>query len=118
MLIHELAQRANLPIDTIRFYEKQGLLDHTHFSRRANNYRVYTDAAISRLRVICQGQAAGFSLREMRSLIQAWEQDELPMAQKEAIVRDKIEEINGRIQNLLECKAYLEAKLAAAREAA
>ena len=39
MLIHELAERTELTIDTIRFYEKQGLLDETHFLRTSNGYR-------------------------------------------------------------------------------
>jgi DNA-binding transcriptional MerR regulator len=114
MLIHELAQRVDLPIDTIRFYEKQGLLDGAHFTRRANNYRVYSEAAIGRMRLVRQAQAAGFTLREIGSLIQAWENDQLTLDQKEMYIQRKIGEIDQRIADLLQCKAYLEAKLSAA----
>ena len=115
MLIHELARLVDLSIDTIRFYEKQGLLDGAHFSRRANNYRMYTEAAVERLRLVRQGQAAGFTLREMRSLIHAWENDQLTFEQKEAQFQRKMDEIDQRIADLLHCKSYLKEKLAAAR---
>jgi MerR family copper efflux transcriptional regulator len=115
LLIHDFARRVDLSIDTIRFYEKQGLLDGEHFSRRANNYRVYSEAAIGRVRLVRQAQAAGFTLREIGSLIQAWENDQLTLDQKELLFRRKIGEIEQRIADLLECKAYLEAKLALAR---
>lgn len=113
MLIHELAEQVDLSVDTIRFYEKQGLLDHTHFIRQSNKYRVYTEAAVRRVRLIRQAQAAGFTLREMRNLIHSWESDQLTIEQKEAVLKEKMLEIDQRIADLLECKTYLADKLAA-----
>ena len=53
MLIRELARRVDLPIDTIRFYEKRELLQEgEHFVRKDNKYRDYTEAAIARLELI------------------------------------------------------------------
>lgn len=112
MLIHELAARVELSVDTIRFYEKQGLLDGAHFSRQANNYRVYTEAAVARLQLVRQGQAAGITLREMRAMIHDWEANAFTQEQKETFFRGKIEEIDRRIASLLQCRAYLESKLA------
>lgn len=83
MLIHELAERTELTIDTIRFYEKQGLLDETHFLRTSNGYRHYSEAAFQRLLLIRLGQEAGFTLSEMRQEIYAWETNELTREEKE-----------------------------------
>ena len=111
MLIHELAETAGVSIDTIRFYEKRGLLDKAHFQRKANHYRDYTEAAVSRLRLIQQGQAAGLTLAEMCRYIQAWESEQLTIDEKMEFFERKIEEIDARIAQLEQVKVYLYQKL-------
>ncbi|MEO0376447.1 MAG: MerR family transcriptional regulator, partial [Cyanobacteria bacterium P01_A01_bin.17] len=64
MKIGELAKRTDLSIDTIRFYEKKGLLDPKHVQRRANNYRNYTEEAVGRLKLVREAKRLGFSLSE------------------------------------------------------
>lgn len=66
-LIGQLARAAGVKADTIRFYEKQGLLPKP--IRAANEYRVYDAAALSRLRFIKQAQALGFTLDEIRRIL-------------------------------------------------
>jgi DNA-binding transcriptional MerR regulator len=111
MLIHELAQRTDLTVDTIRFYEKRGLLDGEHFSRRANNYRDYSEAALNRLTLIKQGQAAGLTLTEICRSIRAWESNQLTPQEKIEFFQGKLEEIDARIAQLEAIKAYLFKKL-------
>ncbi len=62
MKIQELAQKTGLSVHTIRFYEKQGLLDGRHVRRENNNYRDYSDEAIERLNLVkkFQGWVARF----------------------------------------------------------
>ena len=111
MLISELAQRTELSIDTIRFYEKQGLLDESHFIRTSNRYRHYSEAAIQRLTLIKFGQAAGFTLSEMRHDIYAWETDQIPREEKEIYLCHKLEEIERKIMSMNAVKAYINSKL-------
>jgi len=111
MLIKELANRIGFSIDTIRFYEKQGLLDDTHFQRSANGYRHYSEASLQRLNLIKMGQAAGFTLNEMRQAIHAWETDELTPQEKEFYLCRKLEEIDQKMNALNNIKAYLQAKI-------
>ena len=111
MLIKELANRTGFSIDTIRFYEKQGLLDDTHFERSANGYRHYSEASLQRLNLIKMGQAAGFTLNEMRQAIHAWETDELTPQEKEFYLCRKLEEIDQKMNALNNIKAYLQAKI-------
>ncbi len=115
MLIGELARRVELSVDTIRFYEKQGLLDETHYERSSNRYRHYTETAVQRLSLIRMGQSAGFTLSEMRGVIRAWESNALSPQEKEAHLCHKIEQINRKIEELNAVKAYLQQKIESMR---
>lgn len=52
MRIQELAEKAGLTAYTIRFYEKEGLLDSRHVNREDNNDRIYSEGAIDRLNLV------------------------------------------------------------------
>jgi MerR family transcriptional regulator, copper efflux regulator len=111
MLIHQLVQRTGLPRDTIRFYEKQGLLDATHVQRQANTYRTYTEQAVQRLQLIRQAQTAGFTLREIKELIHAWENNAMTIDAKIVLFEHKIEQLTEQIRTLEHVRAYLGNKL-------
>nr|NNM91075.1 MerR family transcriptional regulator [Bacilli bacterium] len=70
MKIRELAEKTALSIHTIRFYEKEGLLDHRHVLREENNYRCYSDEATERLLLIKKLQRVGCSLSELKDILQ------------------------------------------------
>ncbi|WP_408892046.1 MerR family transcriptional regulator [Paenibacillus taichungensis] len=70
MKIQELADLMGLTPHTIRFYEKEGLLDSRHIQREKNNYRNYSDEAIERLRLIKKFQGIGCSLAELKTILQ------------------------------------------------
>lgn len=65
--IGELASRAAMTVDAIRFYEKRGLLPKAQ--RSTGHFRVYSPRDLERVRFIRQMQALGFSLREIRELV-------------------------------------------------
>lgn len=70
MKIQELADKMGLTIHTIRFYEKEGLLDDRHVQRESNNYRNYSEEAIERLKLIKKFQSIGCSLVELKEVLQ------------------------------------------------
>ncbi|MBP1967560.1 MerR family transcriptional regulator [Paenibacillus aceris] len=70
MKIQELADKMGLTIHTIRFYEKEGLLDDRHVRRESNNYRNYSEEAIERLKLIKKFQSIGCSLVELKEVLQ------------------------------------------------
>jgi MerR family Zn(II)-responsive transcriptional regulator of zntA len=111
MRISELADTVQLSVDTIRFYERRGLLDAEHFSRRSNNYRDYSETAIARLLLVRQGQAAGLTLSEIGGSIKAWESHELTAAQKNEFFGAKLDEIDTRMRELQRLRQYLTDKL-------
>ncbi len=67
LLIGQVADAAGVKADTVRFYERVGLLAKPE--RAASGYRVYTDAAVKRVQFIRKAQALGFSLDEIRRIL-------------------------------------------------
>ena len=67
VLIGELARQGGVKADSIRFYERSGLLPKPE--RGPNGYRVYDDDAVARLRFIKRAQTLGFSLEEIRRIL-------------------------------------------------
>lgn len=67
LTIGTVAKRAGVAIDTIRYYEREGLLPEP--LRRASGYRSYNESAIKRLRFIRRAKDLGFTLEEIRDLL-------------------------------------------------
>ncbi len=67
LLIGRLAKLSGVKPDTIRFYERIGLLPKP--SRTSSRYRIYDEAALSQVRFIRKAQSLGFSLDEIRRII-------------------------------------------------
>lgn len=111
MLIRELAKKTGLPVHTIRFYEKEGLIDERFFMRSPNNYRHYTEAAVERLLMIKHGQTAGFTLSEIGVLIQAWDAGELSSDEQMLYIQQKVVQISAQIAGLEQIRTYLTDKL-------
>ena len=70
MKIQELAEKTSLTAYTIRFYEKEGLLDRRHVRREENNYRNYSDEAIERINLVKKFQGLGCSIAELKEILQ------------------------------------------------
>ena len=67
LTIGRVAREAGVGVETVRFYEREGLLELP--SRRASGYRQYQPEAIARLQFIKQAQRLGFTLREIKELL-------------------------------------------------
>ena len=67
LTIGKLANAAGVGIDTVRFYERAGLLNRP--PRTASGYRLYADSDVARLRFIRRAKALGFSLKEIGELL-------------------------------------------------
>ena len=65
--IGAIAKRVGVAIDTIRYYEREGLLPQP--ARRASGYRSYDDSAIASLLFIRRAKSLGFTLDEIRDLL-------------------------------------------------
>ena len=107
MLISDLAQRTGFSVDTIRFYEKKGLIEPTHIHRRSNSYKEYSKSVIDRLMLIKQAKRLGFTLTEIHQLIRDFESDKLTDEEKKSLLKKKIESIDEKITELKIVRSYL-----------
>jgi DNA-binding transcriptional MerR regulator len=67
MKIGKAARRAGVSVDTLRFYERRGILPSP--TRRASGYRIYPDAVVERVRLVKYMQALGMHLDEIREAL-------------------------------------------------
>lgn len=98
MKIGEVARRVGIPIDTVRYYERNGLLPPP--ARRASGYRDYHDSDIARLNFVLHAKALGFTLIEIRELLQLSDAVEGDMANIRGLAASKLQDIEQRIAQL------------------
>ena len=113
LTIGQMARQAGVGIDTIRFYERQGLLAEPR--RRGSGYREYPAESLRRLRFIRRAKALAFSLREVRELLALHGASAAGCAEAAARAREKVAAIEAKIRGLEAVRAGLE-ELAAACE--
>ena len=94
--IGQLAKRAAVGIDTVRYYERNGLLAPR--TRLASGYRRYGVLEISRLRFIRRAQALGFTLKEVKELLALSEQRDVARVKRRA--QAKLADVKARIEAL------------------
>jgi MerR family mercuric resistance operon transcriptional regulator len=98
LLIGELAQRAGVNRETLRYYERRGLLKP---SRRARSgYRVYDTAAAERLRFIKRAQSFGLSLDEISALLRMRPERPASCRNVLQILDRKVEELSKQIADM------------------
>jgi MerR family mercuric resistance operon transcriptional regulator len=105
MLIGELADTVGLSSQTIRFYERRGLLPEPH--RGANGYRIYDNTTRARLNFIHAAQAAGLTLTEIGSIIDLRDDGNVPCTHVASLIDSKLADVRARIRKL----GVLEAEL-------
>lgn len=107
MLISELSEKTGLSKDTIRFYEKKGLIIIDKDERRDNNYKEYSSQVLDRLIVIKVIKKLGFTLNEITSLLKVWEGNKGSCDILTDKIHDKISAIDQEIEILKSVKVLL-----------
>ncbi len=111
MKIGELATRAHVRIDTVRYYERQGLLPKPQ--RQASGYRSYDPTDVSRLQFIRRAKALGFSLIDIRELLALSERHDGDMAGLKTAASAKLVEVEGKLAELTRIREALETLVSA-----
>jgi len=106
MLIGELADAAGLPSQTIRFYERKGLLPAPE--RGSNGYRTYEESTLTRLHFVQAAQAAGLTLAEIGSIIGLRDHGDVPCAHVASLIDSKLVDVRARIKDLAVLETELE----------
>ncbi len=107
--IGELARRAGVAIDTVRYYERNQLLDPA--GRLESGYRRYGDSELRRLRFIRRAKALGFSLADVRALLSL--SDERNVAKIKRAAEARLADVEQRLAELERIRNALQALVAA-----
>ena len=109
--VSKIARAAGVGIETIRFYEQEGLLDEP--SRRPSGYRIYSDAAVTRIRFIQRAKQLGFTLREIRELIALDARGDAECGDLRARASEKLAVVEAKIADLERVRGALADVIAA-----
>lgn len=105
----QLAARAGVSADTLRHYERRGLLAPGR--RLANGYRSYPPEALDRVHLIQRALSVGFSLDELAKLLRARDRGQPPCREVRVLAARKLEEVDRQLETLARFRATLEATL-------
>jgi MerR family mercuric resistance operon transcriptional regulator len=112
--IGQVAHQAGVGVETVRFYERQGLLEKP--PRKESGYRQYPPEAILRLRFIKKAKEVGFSLKEIKELLSLRLDATATCEDVKSRAEAKILDIEQKIQGLQKMKQALTDLTAACRE--
>jgi DNA-binding transcriptional MerR regulator len=96
--IGDVSKRSGIGIEALRFYEKSGILEKP--SRTYSGYRVYGEEVLERLAFIKRAQALGFSLDEIKRIIEDARKGESPCDEVREIVSRRLEELDERMREM------------------
>lgn len=105
MQIGELAKRSGCQVETVRYYERLGLLPRPQ--RTAGNYRVYDEAHLERLRFIRNCRAVDMSLDDVHKLLYFRDRPELACLEINELLDTHIERLDDQVSELLRLQKYL-----------
>ena len=104
--IGELARATGLTVGTLRYYSDIGLLQPVH--RAENNYRYYAQNASEQVQFIKKAQALGFTLEEIKQILDVRNGGEIPCDLVQSLLENKIEQLAIQIKQMTLFKGELE----------
>lgn len=105
LTIGQLAKRADVGVETVRFYEREGLLEKPE--RRPSGYRQYDEGIVARLQFIRRAKELGFTLKEIKELLSLKIDPSTTCADVKKRAETKIEDIESKIRTLQRMKRAL-----------
>ena len=102
--IGSIAKATGISVETIRYYEKQGLIKPAQ--RRANGYRDYSSETIHRIHFVLNAKQAGLTLKEINELLSL--STESSSGSVKILIESKLDEINEKLQSLIKIQRTLQ----------
>jgi DNA-binding transcriptional MerR regulator len=101
----ELARLAGVSTDTLRHYERKGVLPAPQ--RAPNGYRRYPPEALARVRLVRRALGVGFTLAELATILRARERGRAPCREVRALAARKLAQVEARLEELLALREEL-----------
>ena len=108
--VNELAKHSNAPAHVVRYYLRIGLIEPS--AQQENGYRLFSPEQSSRLRFIRLAKQLGFTLNEIRQILQHSERDESPCQDVRKIIQNRIDENRVKIDEMMKLQDRMESALA------
>lgn len=105
LTISKLAAEVGVKTDTVRYYEKAGLLPAPR--RSESGYRAYDQDVVDRMRFIKGVQGFGLRLRDVRELLDILDRGSCPCGHTAALVKERVAEIDDELDRLTEVRKQL-----------
>jgi DNA-binding transcriptional MerR regulator len=105
--VSEVAERAGVSSDAVRFYEREGLLPSP--PRSPSGYREYDDSATHRIHFIKGAQGVGLRLSEIRELLEIQDRGACPCGHTRTLVKRRLQAIDAELRRLSRLRAELAA---------
>jgi len=113
--IGEVAQAAEVPTSTLRYYERIGLLRPA--GRTEGNYRYYNNDALERVEFIRSAQATGFRLEDVQTLMALRDGDTAPCREVQELIEERLADVANRMKDLRRVQRVLQSSLKECRKA-
>ena len=107
LTIGQVAKRAGVGVETLRFYEREGLIAEPK-RRPSSGYRQYPPEAVRRVRFIRHAKDLGFTLKEIQELLDLRVDPDSTCSDVRRRARDKVADIEERIASLGQMRAALD----------
>lgn len=98
MLIGEAAERSGVTADTLRYYERKGLIEAAR--RSAGGYRLFEEAVVARIEFIRKARGFGLSLREVGDVLRMSDEREAPCDHVRSVLAGRLQQLDERLAEL------------------
>ncbi len=105
MTIGKVAERAGVGVETVRFYERKGIIERPR--RRESGFRQYPTDTVRRIRFIKRAQEVGFTLKEIMDLLDLRLESGCTCGDVRQRAEQKVEEIERKVRDLKRMKRAL-----------
>ena len=105
MRIGELARATGTKAETIRYYEREGILPAA--DRTDSNYRDYSTEHLQTLTFVRRARGLGFTMAQVRELLALSDHDEKPCQDVDQLVRQQLDDVEQRIADLMSLRDEL-----------
>jgi MerR family copper efflux transcriptional regulator len=107
-LISQLSKETGIPVGTIRFYEKAGLFSGVKKQNvTTNNYVYYDQDVVEKIRFIKMAKAVGFTLAEIREVVDAWYKKQFTKNARLRVLDKKLVQLDEKIAELKAMKKQI-----------
>lgn len=103
--VSQLANAANINVETVRYYEKRGLISEP--PRTESGYRMFPKEVVQDIQFIKRAQDVGFSLEEIKKLLLASNNEDFRSEDMYEFANNKIQEIDSKINKFIHMKSLL-----------